>query len=558
MARYVYPRIRLSGTDLLSRAGVIYAQILGDLLMKVDEGKGDYPKGFFHTSTTPEGEPNYYRDMWSRDVGRGLMELCRAGLTGPCGDAIEFILSKGFNAKDHYGRLICSDVTAGEYEVDGNVNILMAMYMYWAYTGRKKEDADRFLRNADSVFGWFARMGEACPYGFLLPSCSELSGNPDTGYRIYAVYATYGAVGVLSAYADMAHAAGDAARERTCRDLRSRFEKSMLETLVSLGPGSAQGTKTPAGVWLNGLDERTGKAAEIGDFGPRFFIHRWTRQLPFVQDYDRGEACAPDPFVPVNEASYRYLKAGMVQGYWFRKYGFVSCTCFTGMGDRHDDTMAGYGQNLFSQAALMSDDVNVYTKCLDGISRLAYDGDIVDPLTPDRNPWVMHECFTYENYEQGLDHTYGRTGVPERFIMHNPGDEGNLVQSAETLRTYSLMAGITSRGRELLILPRLPWECTEAHVEDFPVPAPDGTLRRIGYDFSAERWKNRLSVRITGTAAFDSVRVRLGPLPNLLFDEAELRKDWTIERKHEACFATRVLGNPEHKDEITVELINEK
>ena len=558
MSRFIYPHIRLEGTDLLKRSGVIYAQILGDLIMKVDEGNGAYPKGFFHTSTTPEGEPNYYRDMWSRDVGRGLMELCRAGLTGPCKDSIDYILSRGFNAEDHYGRLICSEVTAGNYEVDGNVNLLMAMHMYWAYTGKKASEAQKFLNVADSVFGWFERMGQDCPYGFLLPSCSELSGNPDTGYRIYAIYATYGAACVLAAYAEMAETVKDDKRARKYRELCRRFEDGMMSQLVSKGPGSPQGTKTPAGVWLNGLDERTGCAAEIGDFGPRFFIHRWTRQLPFVQDYDKTDKTPSEPLTPVNEASYDYIKKGMVGGYFFRKYGFVSCTCFSGMGDRHDDTMAGYGQNLFTQAALLSDDVNVYTKCMDGISRLAYDGDIVDPLTPDRNPWVMHECFTYENYEKGLDHTYGRTGVPEKFIMHNPGDEGNLVQSAETLKTYSIMIGLTGTGSTLHVHPRLPWECTSAHVEDFPIPAPDGSLSRIGYDFCAERWKNKLSIKVTGVSSFDKIDLTLGPLPNLLFDEAKLSEDWKITRRHEACFGNRVIDNADHQNEIFAELINEK
>ena len=51
----------------------------------------------------------------------------------------------------------------------------------------------------------------------------------------------------------------------------------------------------------------------------------------------------------------------------------------------------------------MADDVNVYTKCLEGIARLGYDGGVIEQLSYEKNPFVMHECFNYDNYEQGLD-----------------------------------------------------------------------------------------------------------------------------------------------------------
>ncbi len=102
----IYPRVQLEGTDLLRRVGVIYAQILGDLLMKVDEGEGEYPKGFFHTSTTNEMTPNYYHAMRSRDVGRGIIELCRAGMIDDVSSAVEYLLSLGLDCGDHYGRVL--------------------------------------------------------------------------------------------------------------------------------------------------------------------------------------------------------------------------------------------------------------------------------------------------------------------------------------------------------------------------------------------------------------------------------------------------------------------
>ena len=153
----IYPRINLEGTDLLKRVGTIYSQILGDLLMKVDDGEGEYPKGFFHTSTNREMTPNYYHAMWSRDVGRGIMELCRAGLLEDAESAVAFIMGHGFDCGDHYGRVLCNihgdDAPPAVYEADGNVNLLMGFYTYWWFSGKQQTVARRLLTYTDPVFG---------------------------------------------------------------------------------------------------------------------------------------------------------------------------------------------------------------------------------------------------------------------------------------------------------------------------------------------------------------------------------------------------------------------
>lgn len=555
MPERIYPRIRLTGTDLVRRLGVIYTQILCDLQMKVDDGSGsEYPKGFLHTSTTNLSDPCYYAQMWSRDAGRGVMELARSGLIADAESVADYISSRGKDYDDHYGRIINRE-RCGSHEVDGNVNLLLAFYEVWNYGGRKPEKGQAYLENAKSVFEWFEKLADECPYGDLLASKSELSGNANTVYFIYAVFATYGAMIACHAYAEMAAQLGETDYGKQLTRLEERFCTALTSYLVSEGKNGGQDTKTPAGVWLNGLDERSGKAAEIGDFGPEFDISRWTRQLPFVQDFD----CAfrsTGTLAKINAASYEYIRDGMCEGYFFRRYGFVSNTCFSGMGGRHDDTMAGYGQNFFSQAALMNDDVNVYTKCLEGIARLAYDGDIVAPKTFELNPWVMHECFTYENYEQGLDHTYGRDGDRFKKIMHNPGDEGNLVQSAETLKTMALVVGLGADGDCLEVTPRMPWEAEKAEIRDFPVVTAAG-LRRISYTYEMDRVENRFELKLTGADGISKAAVRLGPLPNILFDEAGLRADgWKIARKHNAVFAERVF---EVKDgQVCAALVNEK
>lgn len=556
MQKRIWPRIKLRGNELLERTGVIYTQILGDLLLKVDDGNGDYPKGFLHTSTTPFTEPNYYHMMWSRDVGRGIMELIRAGFLEEADSVVDFIFRNGMYYGDHHGRTIESG--CGAYEVDGNINILLSCYMLWKYEGRTQQKAKYMLENLFPIYEWIDKLIQESPYHGLLKSQSELSGNPETDYFIFAVFATYGAATACEAYLEMADIAGEVQMGKKIQNIRNVLRDGLKENLISRGVNGGQNTKTPAGIWLNGIDERTGLAAEEGNFqGALFDIHRWTRQLPFILDYDVRQVVigeSGDIFDKTNQASYQYLKDGMNEGYYFRRYGFVSNTCFGGMGDRHDDTMAGYGQNYFTQAALLNDDVNVYTKCLEGISRLAYDGDVVAPMTVDLNPWVMHECFCYPNYEKALDHTFGAVGNEERHIMHNPGDEGNLVQSAETLKTLAIVAGITSEGNTLSIMPRLPWECKEAIVKDYAVPSPAG-ISRISYNYVIDREENRFELRVQGIKDFAQVQVRIGPLPNVLFAEGELLKQWKLSRRFEATFASAVF--PVEGDSLVVTLINE-
>lgn len=79
---------------------------------------------------------------------------------------------------------------------------------------------------------------------------------------------------------------------------------------------------------------------------------------------------------------------------------------------------------------------------VEGITRLAYDGEVLQNLSFEMNPWLMHECFNYENYEEGLDHTFGTVSQGRPGVADNPGDEGNLVQETEIIKAMALVAGI--------------------------------------------------------------------------------------------------------------------
>lgn len=160
--------------------------------------------------------------------------------------------------------------------------------------------------------------------------------------------------------------------------------------------------------------------------------------------------------------------------------------------------------------------MNVYTKCLEGIARLGYDGGVIEQMSYEKNPFVMHECFNYDNYEKGLDHTFGVHSEGRREIMENPGDEGNLVQEAEILKAFSIVTGIRCEGRRLTLMPRLPWLWDTMECVDWPVTDADGRTHRIRFTVRHERWLRRCTVELEGIGRFEGTDIRFGPFPRLL------------------------------------------
>lgn len=210
---------------------------------------------------------------------------------------------------------------------------------------------------------------EQCPYGYLLPCESELSGNPNTPYQVYAIFPNYAAKVALTALREMAFSSGAVQIAEQINKMIGKLTASLLKKLVSNNNGSL----TAPGCWINGLDSRDGRCYEFSEWdGTSWPIYHWTRQLPFILTADSGLLMLPkDDFHDIHIKTYQYIHQFMCKSKYFRKFGFVSNTGWTGTGGRHDDTMCGYGQGFMTQAALMMDDINTYSKLLEGITRLA-------------------------------------------------------------------------------------------------------------------------------------------------------------------------------------------
>ena len=504
------PAIKFEGDFSAQIMNGIFAETLRDLLAKTEDGTGEFPEGFLHTSTLPHEGTQYYRDMWARDCGRGVIELAQLGFAKEALATARYFVSH-INFGDHWGRELHHN-HGGDAELDGNMLILMSLCHAWQSNGKDLEIGRELLDAAEPVIGWVGRQMENPGFEGLLPSKSELSGNPNTPYPVYPIFGNYGMFLALSALGEMASYCGMAPLASTLTGLAGRMMDTIGDKLIADGKNSL----TTEGCWLNGLDGRDGRAYDFSEWdGTAWPIYHWTRQLPFILHPD-AEPAAAERFAPIHLASYASVRHWMCTGEFFRKYGFVSNTGWSGMGGRHDETMCGYGQAFFTQAALLQDDVNVYGKCLEGVARLGYDGNVVEPMAYEMNPFVMHECFNYENYERGLDHTFGVMSEGRKGVMDNPGDEGNLVQAAEIIKALRLVAGVSEQDGRLTITPRLPWLWDAIEPIDYPVLCSDGKTRRITFRFAHERWRRACRIQYTLPAGFNGVDVRFGPFPGVI------------------------------------------
>lgn len=540
------PRVRFVGDNFAQMATAIFAETLQDMINKIELGSdATYPAGFFHTSTEQKGVPQYYKDMWSRDCGRGLIELSRLGFKNYAMLIAKYFLShKTFD--DHWGRELHTKQPAiMSYELDGNVLITSGVCWAWRVNGKDKKTGQEFCKGLESVVEWIDKQMTESPYHNLMPSISELSGNPSASYFVYSIFGNYGMNITLQQVKEMAEYCGQTTLANKASSLSEKMKKA-LPHLISDGNFSY----APQGCWFNGIDGRNGHAYDMSEWdGTAWPTWHWTRQLPFILDYDYQTNSMAGDFLQNHKASYELLKQWMGKGEYFRKYGFVSNTGWTGMGGRHDETMCGYGQGFFTQAALMADDINVYTKCLEGVARLGYDGGVIEQLSYEKNPFVMHECFNFDNYEEGRDHTFGVNSKGRREIMENPGDEGNLVQEAEIIKAFSLVVGAGCVGKKLVLMPRLPWLWDSMECRDISVVDNNGKVHYINFTVQHQRWLRNCKVTISGAEGFDSIDIRFGPFPRMLKNN----KGFEIENSEKGCWIwKRNLKN--NSKEIVLEL----
>lgn len=144
------PRLRFTGDPFAQQATAVFAETLHDMRSKIEYGSNErFPAGFFHTSTEPEGVPQYYNDMWTRDCGRGVIELSRLGFADDARLISRYFLAH-ITDGDHWGRELHH--SAPHVELDGNVLILSGICSAWRANDMERGLGREFCDGIAPVF----------------------------------------------------------------------------------------------------------------------------------------------------------------------------------------------------------------------------------------------------------------------------------------------------------------------------------------------------------------------------------------------------------------------
>lgn len=149
----------------------------------------------------------------------------------------------------------------------------------------------------------------------------------------------------------------------------------------------------------------------------------------------------------------------------------------------------GYGQAYITETALMLDEVEDYTACIEACAYLCY----------------HRKNFNYI--------------VPEGVILRHDGkcwfrncDLGNAVQQAEIVKVGRLILGIDTLGEKLRFVPRLPETFEGLSVENYPVSyRRNGELVSVKVNYSYERVEGGYKLCLRSEQKIETGYVRVGP-----------------------------------------------
>lgn len=475
------PDITFSGAPMAD----IYTNVYRMNIMDMAYGKVD-DDGRSHTSTPftcnfgcylgfgtfKEGSDAYGGHVWTRDIGRTLMELCNTGYTRrvlPAADYLHELLyykSHRFPIP-HWKRV--ANLIPSENEpsgLDGNENDGHASVMLFIYTLYRKGIADiqwlkkneKHLRDAADYYLWQKDNPEASNFSDMLYSMSEASTQITGGYDLFSnLISSY----ALTAYARLFTALGDTAYAKTLVDTAESIRAAACRHFTMTHPRYGEVlTDTTDDCWTYEYKRMVDLLIHSDLFG-----------------YDMATD-APELFDL------------MTRTFMAQKEAFYA---------PESGRQMGYGQGYLTQAAIMLDLYEEMTDCIEAAAMFCY---------------------------HHTDHNYI---VPEGVIVHpskrywfRNSDLGNAVQQAEIVKCSRLLMGIDDilPERGLRLVPRLPERWNRLQAEAFPVNTKSKGIVPFSFTYSRGKHSGKLT-------AFDDERaytadwsgdaevacIRMGPFP---------------------------------------------
>jgi hypothetical protein len=436
---------------------------------------------------------SYASHMWARDVGRMLLELLFSGEHARTVRAAEVFHRYLYDpcvrfARPHWKRIINASELSPELrqfvagkENDGHAAIMLFIHGLWARGAVGIEWLRANRKPIADAAGWFLwQMENPAESSFdrVLYSESEASTQRYGGYDLFSnAYACH----ALAAYAELAHAMQDAALEEQCRGAVVTLKRGIMERFTTTHPRYGR-------IFVDTIDDVW--TWEYKRFAPVFL-------LPDLAGYDPESVDLETCTIARN--TYRAQK----EDYFSSAAG----------------RQMGYGQGYLTETALVLDELEDYSSCVEQAALFCY-----------------HHS----------DHPYI---VPEGVIMHPSGrfwfrncDLGNAVQQGEIVKCARLVVGLDdlSPRTGLKIIPRLPGSWSSIELEGHPiVTEQDGRITRVPISMEYARRGAGYILKLTADEPILVDSVRLGPMGN---EEVKVEgaTDFVTEKRAGRAF-TRVF-----------------
>jgi hypothetical protein len=461
-------------------AGSIWAKILANVFYaNVQDIRNKITDdGMYHTST--KGAPNwslysgfgtyqtnfgcYYKDSWTRDMGRSLQELTELDYTNEALRCADYCIqtarlwedpsapkTNGQSYPPHWGRIANRPQSWCIYENDGHGLTSMFLYRLWL----RLPNRDEWLRArwpdvkaaGDWVLWQFAHPEVSGARNGILFTTSEAAAMVGN-----SVYPDYTCVNALRGLAEMADSIGETNSAAQWRDRADKMQSAIAQQYTIDDPKYGRVWTLKYAGWPN-------KSTVLGP-------------LVLLADYEGFAPEDDDPVLhPINEAAYQRL----VDTY--KPFGFYGLAM-------------GYGQGLVTQSALLLDRMHDATIMLDWSAKEIYDPRIGSFITPEA-------C--------DVDPT-GR-------YLYRIGDLGNGVQEAEIVKMLRLVIGVDdTKPDRLQFYPRMPYDWNEITVTKYPVLFEKAGESEIAFlSYRMKRVNGGMELKINTDEALGPVAMRLGP-----------------------------------------------
>lgn len=478
---YNGPQVLFEGTPEAKVLSGIFHHNIKDMLDKLE------PNGFYNTSTLNAPSwggyqgfgsflskyNSYHGQMWTRDMGRTLVELACLGYPEKSQKSVEYALlmsrvwetgpQPGMDIRE-LGRLdvdgvrlprhICRRLNypttvpgEGCFENDGHALISLAAWKVWQRIANPQQ---WWNQNREDLVGlgdwivWQLDNPKTSGAKGVLRTDSECSGGVG-----YSVYADYLCLEALLGLAEMADGSGDSEKAKLWRATAKRLEAGIDKYYIT-------------------NDKQFGRMWTLQSSG-------WPNQStvlgPVIVQSDRAG------FLPEQgKADWRDITTGnfnrMLKVY--QPVGFYGVAM-------------GYGQGFTTQAALMLDRMKEASVMLDWTARIVYD--------PRQGAYIVPE---------------GSELHPDGKHWHRTGDLGNGVQEAEIVKAIRLVVGIDDTNPNMIgIYPRMPlgWKKINAVM---PVLVTNGA-KRMNIKMELQREGKKMLMQLRPTDSLGKVSFRVGP-----------------------------------------------